>query len=95
MKTKRYWLRGGIIGLIAWPLWHVPVIYLYLDTEPKGIVDNTIVGFGSWILMLINEVVRVESIFLAFLIVAMTFVIYGTIVGYLYGKFKNKGKRSI
>lgn len=97
MQTKRYWLRGGIIGFFfipaifllsflggsferLFPLFVSPLTFLTRDLVEnfciRGASDSS-AAFGC-------------GIFVAFLVYGLTYAFVGVVLGFLYGKIKNR-----
>jgi hypothetical protein len=88
-KKKRYWLRGGIIGLIIG-------LFLIINPFPfirfLGIFSELVyyISFGFvYNLMNINQE---EYLFYILIFHFIVFFIYGVIIGGIYGKIKNRKK---
>jgi len=115
-KGKRYWLRGGLIGLVVGIIWAiigmVGVINCHWNpvegsVVPSGICSNPIIEilFGIpiilgmlivmvllWALFGSMEAVRDNILpILSGIITLALFCILGIIIGYIYGKIKNRG----
>ena len=87
MKNKKYWLRGGVVGLL------LGIIIVVYFLKYNFLACST--GWGAWqkplpsycyLLFPING--SLSSIY-GILNILLYFV-YGAILGLLYGKIKNK-----
>jgi hypothetical protein len=86
MKTKRYWLRGGVVGLIIGitvsPFslfgFYFPIVtpISQIMTSPLNILFGSNVSLGG--------------IPILFAIYSVLWIIYGIIIGWIYGKIKGK-----
>ena len=88
MKQKRYWLRGGIISTI---LLFLPLIYLQNNFDWEILKES--VSFQVYILLnklplLFSPSNQVSKIIIALIL----YFILGAIIGWIYGKFKNRKK---
>jgi hypothetical protein len=90
MKTKRYWFNGALVGLfltlvrIFWDLYSwcgVRIDAANVECTPKLFIEGLITQFKfHWFDNLKLVVV---------------FICIGVVLGFIYGKLKNRGKRSI
>ena len=102
--NKRYWLRGGLIGLF-FPLFLIVIVqavhYSGLGNFPgfANLVNQIVIFFmiiGNPIGLLIEKIFHCGSEGLACAIGSfilsglITYMLIGIILGWLYGKFKNK-----
>lgn len=81
MKQKRYWLRGGIIGLVI-------VIVNSIFVGPFGLIGYFLIptrSLLSYFVIIGNP--SSPTLLIAYLI---TGFIYGAIIGLIYGKIKRK-----
>jgi len=108
---KRYWLRGGVIGLVAGVLL-IGVLFGIVTTFPSnGVLQSlflvSMIVFVPFIIIfaLITLPFRPESastqssIAAAYLFttilplsIIIGSIIYGILIGYFYGKIKNRNK---
>jgi len=93
MKTKRYWLSGGVSGLIIGVLLLTIIIVAGLSVHEigmYGIVPQKIFKFILNIL-LIQPLENQGFSFLESAIISLAYsAIAGSIIGYVYGKIKNR-----
>lgn len=101
---KRYWLKGGVIGFLT------PIIFIPLGYSPVGFVTGLLLTpvvfitkmiFGSSILEenTVDGTVVSNSIASVFRLAAVFSPIFwffiGAILGWFYGKIKNRNSKSI
>ena len=90
MKQKRYWLRGGIIGLIIgvvvdlWFASSMRCISSYLNA------DGTMGSMCPGKLDLFLTSLKVDTIY--YILTLFVIILVGLLLGWLYGKIKNRNK---
>lgn len=77
MKQKRYWLRGGVVGLIIGIL---IVLYIQFTAQPSGYVAELPFKY-MWLPLLITFGGPTVGGFAV-----------GSLCGWIYGKIKNKSR---
>ncbi|OHA24238.1 MAG: hypothetical protein A3G52_04430 [Candidatus Taylorbacteria bacterium RIFCSPLOWO2_12_FULL_43_20] len=84
MKTKRYWLRGLIIGFIAGIIHAINLIGKTQCYENCEIINRIKIGVIFFPFYILSVIVSI-----------LLLIIIGTICGVIYGKIKNRNKDKI
>ncbi|HRZ85223.1 MAG TPA: hypothetical protein P5277_00405 [Candidatus Paceibacterota bacterium] len=103
-KNWPYWLKGGIIGGIAWLLLIIlfflnqSIIHLNGGHDPNTItsVISNIILYVSFPIMLYMKYLDTAKVILSILIISLgtlvCFVLWGMLIGWIISKFKKNGK---
>ena len=89
MQTdKKYWLKGGIVGIIVNLSYTIYMIFTINPGDRLGIIFATIHNvFGR---ILIAPFYRGISIYADFVAALITGFVVGIILGWIYGKIKSR-----
>jgi len=98
MKQKQYWLRGGIIGFIAGTILIVVAMLTALNydcsTKCTPYWYDVIGYISGWLSFPLTSVAKrligPGAYILNFVFIPATYFMYGVIIGWLYGKIKNR-----
>ncbi len=85
MNTKHYWLRGGIVGLVIAGILITYKAYSWCGVLIDGEGVCTVNEFVKSLTSEFNQYNWYEN-FLG----TLMYVVVGSILGYVYGKFKNR-----
>ncbi len=93
-KNLPYWVKGGITGLF------IEVLYFFIGLLIPSfgeILTDTLAVIFKPALYLLNIFGFQQKLALGSLIsyITFSFILYGIIVGYLYGKIKNRSQKII
>lgn len=90
MNNKKYWLRGGVVGLV------ISILFLFvLSLWPGGCIGlsedgRACVPLKGMDLFLDNINLLIEHIGYVILYLAIPCILVGILFGWLYGKIKNR-----
>src|SRR3989344_6092999 len=96
MKTKRYWLRGGLLGLIIGVVMMYVVValaYKYdCPTDCSPYWFDIISWASGWLFFVAYKsgLSRLLGVTVYWIFVPITYFMYGTVIGGIYGKVKNR-----
>jgi len=97
-KDWSYWLKGGIIGLIIGVIALIlPLFYLSDCAMPGICVSNDLMKaihyIGFWLFIFVDGVLYLPWLDVALMVlVPIVYIFYGIVLGWIYGKIKNKAK---
>lgn len=101
MKQKRYWLRGGVVGLVMGIIVLIVAMLTALNYDCPG--GNCtpywydMIGYVSgWLSFPLTSFAKgfigSSAYILNFIFIPATYFMYGAIIGWLYGKIGNRNK---
>jgi hypothetical protein len=85
MNKKRYWLRGLLVGLAAWTLMAVFLVFHCGDSCSSSSSVSTM----SYILDPISLFLAPDQIPFQIALGTLPFMLVGAIIGWFYGKMKS------
>ncbi|OHA24032.1 MAG: hypothetical protein A3B11_01575 [Candidatus Taylorbacteria bacterium RIFCSPLOWO2_01_FULL_44_26] len=95
MKQKRYWLRGGVIFLSIYALLQIISMLTELNNGSVAIIFY-IINSPTWSVLSLfvnqNTYTALHSFFVIIPFSAVLYFIVGSILGWIYGKIKNRNK---
>jgi hypothetical protein len=93
MKQKRYWLRGGLFGLVIGILYSFVLAYSFSLNDFFNQITYILfkVDFLNYLFF---GSCRGLSCLLTIFTGPLSFMVEGVVIGFLYGKIKNRNKIS-
>ncbi len=92
-KDWSYWLKGGVIGLVIYLLIATVSSIAWSDKLIIPFVSFSGLIFNNFLAPLLGNGFLTESISIIILSLIFYFI-SGSIIGWLYGKIKNRGKEN-
>lgn len=77
-KNWSYWLKGGIIGIILIIVLILVMVFTPLDLKPSLIATNS----DAYQTIAVVPLLLIE------------WFVYGALIGWIYGKIKQRGKKN-
>ena len=95
-KEKRYWLRGGLIGLVVGIVATIAIIPLTYSAEGSDQIPAWLDAFFYMSMWLADFTDKLLPYFMdgaVVVLIPITYFLYGAIIGWIYGKMKNRGEK--
>ena len=96
-KKKRYWLRGLLIGLVIGIVYLILTLFRYSDIGVGWILSGMSITLFAKIMfvpyiipILIMDTFKLSGLIIYLGLFLIEFIIIGTLIGWAYGKIKNR-----
>ena len=88
--NKKYWLRGIVVGVAFYV-----VIFIMGSLSETVSFFTSVLSPGAWVFVGVGGLNAETKYMIQFIISIFSWAIFGTILGLLYGKIKNRNKNKV